>query len=310
MDKDARAGFDVWKSGSRKRRLSYGRVQVIQPETIEEALRARGETPDLIAVAGGTEVMPARNQGRRPGRLLDLTRIADMQQVGDGDPVRIGAGVTCTRLIEELGERVPVLAIAARTIGSRQIRNRATLGGAVALADPSGDLLAALLASGAEVEASGPAGTRRVPLEKFLTGPYTTDLRRQELVTALHVRSARGPAAYAKVGARNAMARAACAVAVAIDLPARRAVIALAAVGPSPLRAGRAEELFSAGAPWDQRAELDPQWLSEVGSRAAQECAPRSDRRGSAGYKRHAVAILTARALARAWRARSEPPWA
>jgi CO/xanthine dehydrogenase FAD-binding subunit len=290
--------------------LSYDRVRVLQPETIQQAVRAKSEAPDAIAVAGGTAVMLERNHGRRPGPLLDLTRIAEMAEVTGGEPVRLGAGLTCTRLIEELGDRLPVLAMAARTVGSRQIRNRATLGGAVALADPSADLLTALLASDAEVETSSIAGTRRLPLVSFLHGPYRSDLRPDELITALHVHSARGPAAYAKVGARNAMARAACAVAVALDLTARRVAIALAAVGQTPLRAVGAEELFAAEAQWDQSGDLDPRWLADVGARAASSCAPRWDRLGSAEYKRHAVAILTARALARSWRARSGQPWA
>lgn len=298
--------------GGVERRLSYGRVQVLQPETLEEALRSRREAPDSVAVAGGTEVMPERTQGRRPGQLLDLSRIGELRAVGDGkpgEPIRLGAGVTCTRLIEELAERVPVLAMAARTVGSRQIRNRATLGGAVALADPSADLLAALLALDGEIELSSFSGTRRLALGSFLTGPFTCDLRPEELVTAVLVAPAVGPAAYAKVGARNAMARAVCAVAVALDLTGRRAAIALAGMGPTTLRAGAAEGRFGAEAPWEQLGDLDPAWLSEVGAQAARDSAPRSDRRGSAEYKRHAAAVLTARALARAWRGRSGPPW-
>jgi CO/xanthine dehydrogenase FAD-binding subunit len=277
-------------------------VQVLQPETLQEAVRLRREVPSAIAVAGGTEVMPARRQGQRPGQLLDLSRIAGLQSVDDGRPVRLGAGVTCTRLIEELGGRIPLLAAAARTVGSRQVRNRATIGGAVALADPSADLLAALLALDAEVEAGSAAGTRRVGLGSFLTGPYTCDLRPDELVTAVLVRPASGPAAYAKLGARNAMARAVCAVAVALDPDARRVAIALVGVGPTPLRAAGAEARFSARAPWGSRDGLDPGWLTDLGRNAAGECAPIADRRGSVGYRRHAAAVLTTRALARAWR--------
>jgi CO/xanthine dehydrogenase FAD-binding subunit len=284
-------------------------VQVLQPETLEEALRARREVPDCVAVGGGTEVMPERTQGRRPGPLLDLSRIAELQAVGDGAALRLGDGaalrlgasVTCTRIIDDLADRVPVLAAAARTVGSRQIRNRATLGGTVALADPSADLLAALLALDAEVEVSSLHGPRRIALPSFLTGPFTCDLRPGELITAVSVSPVAGPAAYAKVGARNAMARAACAVAVVLDPEARRVAIALAGVGPTPLRVHGAEARFSAQAPWEQAGELESGWLAQVGAEAAGESAPRSDRRGSAQYKRHATAVLTARALRRAW---------
>jgi CO/xanthine dehydrogenase FAD-binding subunit len=288
-------------------------VQVFQPETLDGALQLRLEVEDAIPVAGGTEVMPARNRGRRPGPLLDLSRIGELRQagerdstdVGERDLLRLGAGVTCTQLIEQLDEQLPALALAARTVGSRQIRNRATVGGALALSDPSADLLAGLLVTGSEVEVASVAGARRVGLDQFFTGPHACDLREHELITAVRVRCARGPAAYGKVGARNAMARAACGVAVALDLPGRTAAIALAGVGPTPLRADAAEAVASAELPWEQSGPLDAEWLERIGALAAGEAAPRSDDRGSSAYKRHAVAVLTARLLARAWRGRS-----
>lgn len=268
----------------------------------------RLEVDNAIPVAGGTEVMPARNRGERLGPLLDLSRVAGFRDVDGQDFLRLAAGVTCTQLIEKLPDQVPALALAARTVGSRQIRNRATLGGALALADPSADVLAALLASGAEVELSSARGDRRIGLDEFFMGPYECDVHADELIAAVHVRSARGPAAYGKVGARSAMARAACAVAVALDPPGRRAAIALAGVGPTPLRAAAAEAVASAELPWEQPGPLEAGWLERIAALAARDAAPRSDRRGSSAYKRHAVAVLTSRVLARAWRGRSE--WA
>jgi CO/xanthine dehydrogenase FAD-binding subunit len=253
--------------------------------------------------------MPLRNRGERPGPLLDLSAVSELRQVEDGDPLRLGAAVTYTRQLEELADPLPVLAAAARTIASRQVRNRATLGGAVAIADPSGDILAALAAAGAEVELASAAGARRVPVTDFVTGPYACDLGTDELVTAVVVPRAAGPAAYAKVGARNAMARAACAVAVVLDVPRRAASIAVAAAGPTPLRATAAEELVAAEAPWGADGELDGSWLAKVAGLVAQATRPRSDRRGSDAYKRHAAAVLAGRALARAWRERTEWQW-
>jgi CO/xanthine dehydrogenase FAD-binding subunit len=254
--------------------------------------------------------MPLRNRGERPGPLLDLSRVAELGRVEEGDPFRLGAGVTYTRQLEELAEPLPVLAAAARTIASRQIRNRATLGGALAIADPSGDILAGLVAAGAVVELASTSGVRRLPAADFATGPYACDLRADELITAVLVPRAAGPAAYAKVGARNAMARAACAVAVVLDLGRRTAAIAVAAAGPTPLRAEAAEELVAAEGPWGEAGELEPGWVAKVGALVAQATRPRSDGRGSAAYKRHAAAVLAGRALARAWRGRGEPRWA
>jgi CO/xanthine dehydrogenase FAD-binding subunit len=82
MAKDEGPAFDVWNLGSRAPWLSFGRVHVFQPSTLKEALRTRREVPDAVVVAGGTEVMPARNQGRRPGPLLDLSRVPELQSVG------------------------------------------------------------------------------------------------------------------------------------------------------------------------------------------------------------------------------------
>jgi CO/xanthine dehydrogenase FAD-binding subunit len=286
-------------------------VSVIQPHVLGEALRARRDSPEAVVIAGGTEVMPFRNRGERPGPLLDLSRVDELRQVEGGGPVRLGATVTYTRVVEELAGRFPVLAAAARTIASRQVRNRATLGGALAIADPSGDILAALVASDAEVELASTAGARRVPAAGFLTGPYACDLQSDELITAVVLpREAAGPGAYAKVGARNAMARAACAAAVTLDLAGRSATIAIAACGPTPLRAPAAEKLLADEAPWTGPGELEPAALARVGTLVAEAVRPRSDGRGSAAYKRHAAAVLAVRALRRAWRVRTEERWA
>jgi xanthine dehydrogenase iron-sulfur cluster and FAD-binding subunit A len=271
-------------------------------------LRARRDIPEAVVVAGGTEVMPLRNRGERPGPLLDLSGVAELQAVEDGDPVRLGAAVTYTRQLEELAEPLPVLALAARTIASRQVRNRATLGGALAIADPSADILAALVAAGAEVELASASGARRLPVADFLTGPYQRDLAGDEVIVAVRVPRTAGPAAYAKVGARNAMARAACAVAVVLDTARRTAGIAVAASAPTPVRAAAAEELVAAEAPWDSGGELDAAFVARVGALVAEATRPRSDGRGSVAYKRHAAAVLGGRALARAWRSACSSP--
>jgi xanthine dehydrogenase iron-sulfur cluster and FAD-binding subunit A len=281
-------------------------MTLYRPQTLDEAVRIRRDEPDAVVVAGGTEVMPFRNRGGRPGPLLDLSRVDELARVTGG---RLGATVTYTRVIEELGGRFRVLAAAARTIAGRQVRNRATLGGAMAIADPSGDMATALLACGAEVELASTHGLRRVAAADFFTGPYQCGLRADELIAAVELPpAAAGPGAYAKVGARNAMARAACAVAVTLDPARRSAAIAIGACGPTPLRAPAAEALVAAEAPWDDGGELDPGWLRRVGALVADAARPRSDGRGPEDYKRHAAAVLAGRALRRAWRDRARDP--
>jgi CO/xanthine dehydrogenase FAD-binding subunit len=256
---------------------------VTQPTTLADALAARAAQPDATLVAGGTGVLVDMNAGLRPAGLIDLSRVAELAAIeDDGEVVRVGATVTYTRVIEELGDRLPGVAMASRTVASRQIRNRGTLGGALALRDPSGDALAGLLAAGARVEVACPPGTRTVGVGELEIGPG-------ELLTALLVPAATGPVAYAKAGMRNAMARAVCGVAVALD-PARRGV-AIAVVGARAARAPEAEALVAREAPWEGGAP-DRDLLRRAGELAAAALAP---------IPAHLTSVLTRRALERAW---------
>src|SRR6476646_2704784 len=105
--------------------------------------------PEALPIAGGTDVMVEINFDRhRPSAFQDLTRIGELSEWGqDGELLRIGAGVTYTRLIDELGDRLPGLAMASRTVGSPQIRNRGTVGGNLGSASPAGDAHPPLLAA-------------------------------------------------------------------------------------------------------------------------------------------------------------------
>jgi CO/xanthine dehydrogenase FAD-binding subunit len=259
------------------------RLLVTQPTTVTDVLVARAEAPGATLVAGGTGVLVEMNAGRRPSGLIDLSRVTELAAVeDDGSVVRVGATVTYTRVIEELGDRLGGVAAAARTVGSRQVRNRGTLGGALAIGDPTGDALAGLLAADAEVELAGPAGVRRAPVADVAIGAG-------ELLTAILVPIADGPVAYAKAGMRNAMARALCGVAVALR-PARRSV-AIAVVGARAMRAHEAEALFAREAPWDGGAP-DADLLRRAGESVAAAVAP---------IPPHMAATLTRRALERAW---------
>src|SRR6202030_241544 len=125
---------------------------------------------------------------------LDLTRIAELTEWWpENGRLRIGAGVTYTRLIDELGERLPGLAIASRTVGSPQIRNRGTVGGNLGTSSPAGDALPPLFADDAEVELASSAGTRRIRVDEFVTGAKHNCLAGDELITAFHVAPAGGP---------------------------------------------------------------------------------------------------------------------
>src|SRR5215469_11761969 len=140
-------------------------VDFIQPVSWAEALSVQADMPAAVALAGGTDLMVELNFGtRRPPALLDLTRVSELRQwdVG-GDEIRLGAAVTYSQLISELRDKLPGLALAARTVGSPQIRNRGTVGGNLGTASPAGDALPSLLAAGAQMEIASSQGTRSRP---------------------------------------------------------------------------------------------------------------------------------------------------
>ena len=164
-------------------------MDLVQPRTWTEALAARAERPDLLPIAGGTDVMVDINFGRsRPEGLLDLTRIDEIATWShDGGFVRIGAGVTYTQVQTELAGLVPGLAMASRTVGSPQIRNRGTVAGNLGSASPAGDALPPLLAAGATVEVESVRGGRLLAAADFFTGVKRNALEPDELIRAVRV---------------------------------------------------------------------------------------------------------------------------
>src|SRR5487761_1399539 len=136
-------------------------MDFLRPATLAHALEARAERPAAAAIAGGTDVMVELNFGtRRPDALLDLNRVAELTEAGTDDGMlRVGACVSYARIIGELGRELPGLAMAARTVGSPQIRNRGTVGGNLGSASPAGDMHPVLLACDALVEAASARGT-------------------------------------------------------------------------------------------------------------------------------------------------------
>jgi CO/xanthine dehydrogenase FAD-binding subunit len=274
-------------------------------ESLAAALEIKAVWPESTPIAGGTDLMVELNFGhRRPEALLDLSGVPELTGWDrDGDTVRVGAGVTFARVITELGGLLPGLAKAARTVGSPQIRNRGTLGGNLASASPAGDAHPPLLAAGAAVELASTRGVRQVPADHFFTGVKRSVLAADELVTAVLLPVAPGPQEFAKVGTRNAMVIAVCSVAVALD-PARRTVgTGIGSAAPTPRRGAAAEEYAAAAlaGEWDAAGELPAELLARFGELVAAAASPIDDVRGTAAYRRHALAVLGRRALGWAW---------
>jgi CO/xanthine dehydrogenase FAD-binding subunit len=257
-------------------------VDVLSPHSLEEALRLKAERADAVPIAGGTDVMVAINFDRlRPEALLDLTRVPELGGWSrENGSVRLGAGLTYTEAMREpLASVLPALAEASRTVGSPQIRNRGTIGGNLGTASPAGDALPPLLVEDAEVELASVRGIRTMPLSEFLVGPKRNALEADELVTAVLVRPTGAPQTFMKVGPRNAMVIAVVSLAVRVgdDL---RAAFGSAGPVPTLVRAARGE-------------------IDSFPERVADAASPIDDVRGSAAYRRHALLVLTKRALER-----------
>ena len=278
-------------------------MEFFQPESWREALEIKAAHPDAMPIFGGTDVMVDLNFDReRPEAILDLTPIPEIQEWGEEDGcLRVGAGVTYTRIIAELGSRLPGLSMASRTVGSPQIRNRGTVGGNLGTASPAGDALPPLYASNAEVELASTDGTHRVPVTEFITGPKRNSLKPNELIAAFHLPEAEGPQQFAKIGPRNAMVIAVCAFGLALHPEQRKVGTCLGSAAPTPIRAREAEEFIEGVLEWESRAEIGGGTLERFGEMVAMAARPISDVRGTADYRAHAVGVLARRTLKWAW---------
>ncbi len=287
-------------------------MEFFRPATWADALALRAEQPGVRAIAGGTDLMVEINFGRsRPAALLDLTGIPELAEwSADGPVIRLGAGVPYTRIIAELGDRLPGLAMASRTVGSPQIRNRGTVGGNLGSASPAGDAHPALLADDTVVEAASVRGTRDIPIREFFTGVKRSALDGDELIAAVRVPVADGPQQFSKVGVRNAMVIAVCSFAIALH-PERRSVgTGFGSAAPTPRPAAGAEEFLAAELAerglWESGGPLAESAVREFGDLVARAATPIDDVRGTAAYRRHSLAVLARRTLAWTWQAYRE----
>jgi CO/xanthine dehydrogenase FAD-binding subunit len=270
---------------------------------LADALEAKAAQPDAVPIAGGTDVMVELNFDKhRPAALLDLTRVEELAQWSfDDGRVRLGAGVTYARVISELGHVLPGLAMASRTVGSPQIRNRGTVGGNLGAASPAGDSHPPLLAADAEVEIASVRGVRRLPVTEFYTGVKRNALEPDELIAAVWITPPTGAEQFSKIGTRNAMVISVAAFGIALH-PDRRAVgTGIGSAAPTPRRAPDAEQFAAAHLDWDGRGTLDDTVVHEFGELVKAAASPIDDVRGTAAYRLHALAVMARRTLGWAW---------
>jgi CO/xanthine dehydrogenase FAD-binding subunit len=260
-------------------------MDVVSPRSLDEALRLKAELPGAVPIEGGTDVMVELNFDRaRPPALLNLNEVGELKGWSREDgTLRLGASLTYDEAMQApLAEELPALAEASRTVGSPQIRNRGTIGGNLGTASPAGDALPPLLIEGAEVELASVRGVRTMPLTEFLVGPKQNALDEDELIAAVLVQPSGAAQTFMKIGPRNAMVIAVCSLALSADRERGELRASFGSAGP-------VTGLVTA--PLDDR-ETFP-------DRVAEAASPIDDVRGTAEYRRHALRVLTARALDR-----------
>jgi len=260
-------------------------VQVFTPRSLDEALRVKSQQPAARPIAGGTDLLVELNFDRtRPEAILNLNEVSELRGWSREDgTLRLGAGLTYAEAMRApLAELLPALAEASRTVGSPQIRNRGTIGGNLGTASPAGDALPPLLVEEAQVELGSVRGVRSLPLTEFLVGPKRNALAEDELVLAVRLRPSRQPQTFMKVGPRNAMVIAVCSLAVVADRERGELRAAYGSAGPVPALVT---------VPLEEREHF-----AETVAAAA---SPIDDVRGTAAYRRHALAVIAARSLER-----------
>jgi CO/xanthine dehydrogenase FAD-binding subunit len=280
-------------------------MEVLLPRTLEEALELAAANPEVVPIAGGTDVMVELNMDLgRPETLMDVSRLSEL--VGwrrENGHLFLGSGVTYTRIMRELPEHT-ALVQASRSVGSPQIRNRGTVGGNLGTGSPAGDALPVLAAWDAEVVLARAGGsTRSVRWREFLTGVKQTALEPGELILGARWNVPRGPGSFSKIGTRNAMVIAVANLCLQVDEGSRKIRVALGSVAPTVVR-GDAAETFAAQALedaglWDDiGGSIGSDVIERFGELVADAANPIDDVRGTAAFRRHAVAVMARRALA------------
>ena len=260
-------------------------MDVLTPRSLDEALRQRAEHPGAVPIQGGTDVMVALNFDRaRPEVVLNLNEVAELRGWSRGNgTLRLGAGLTYAEALgDELAGTLPALAEASRTVGSPQIRNRGTIGGNLGTASPAGDALPPLLVEGARVELASARGVRELPLHEFLLGVKRNALADDELIVAVLVEPSAQPQTFMKIGPRNAMVIAVCSLALVADR-----------------ERGELRAAFGSAAPGVPLVTASLDAAADFPEQVAAAASPIDDVRGTAAYRRHALRVLTRRALER-----------
>ncbi|MGD9985895.1 FAD binding domain-containing protein [Pseudonocardia sp.] len=277
--------------------------EYVSPASLDDAIAAMSapDAGDVKVLAGGQSFVPLLSlRLAQPSLVVDINGIDELTGITENAGVLTIGSLVRQRDAEHsdvVAKACPLMAEAIPFIGHTAIRNRGTIGGSIAHADPAAELPTVAACLDADMVARGPAGERTIPAAEFFTGFFTTALAEDEILTAIRVRSA-GPAtgaAYEEVARRHgdfAMVGVAAQVRLDGDVVAE-ARIALSGVGIAPVRAGSAEAALTG-------RTVDDSILEEAAQAAVADLSPSSDLHGSAAYRKHVAGVLIRKAVATA----------
>lgn len=257
-------------------------LEHVRPRTLHEALRILRDDPDVVPLAGATDLYVSLNFGTLKGRrFLDIWHLRSLRRIADkGDMLSIGALATFSAISASraVRSRIPMLVAASREIGGIQIQNRGTLGGNVANASPAADTLPVLAAAEATVLLLSRAGERRVPITSYYTGYRSSVKRSDELIAAIEIPRLDERQYFRKVGTRAAQAISKVVMAAIRGASPR---IALGSVAPTVVRLPRTEIALAQGAPVEEAVRI-----------LESEIHPIDDVRSTAEYRRRVAGNL------------------
>ena len=272
------------------------KFEYLKPDSIEETisiLSQHGEKAQILN--GGTDlIVGIRDKIIQPEYLIDIKAISQLNRItyNKQDGLNIGATVTLNEISNSkvVQTHYPILVKACKTVGSYQVRNRATLVGNICNASPAADTTPPLLVLDAKVNIIGPIGEKIVPIHQFFTGVKKNILKKGEIVTSITIPPIKGKwfGVYLKQGRKKEVDLATVGVAVVCIRDEVR--IALGAVAPVPVRAFKTEELLKG-------KTIDESLLEKAGKSALTEVSPISDIRSSQEYREEIIKVLVRRAI-------------
>ena len=286
-------------------------MKYYDPKSFEEALELldsqKQKREALVILAGGTDVVPKLNTRPERSGYFDKPLVsmeersilylgdAGLKYIRDeGSAITIGAMTTMTEILESKEiRRIPVLKEALQEMAGITIRNAATIGGNIMNASPAADSVPALIVLGARAVLASVSGQREVPVEQLFTGPGSTDTRENEMLKEVIIPVGEGRGSFLKFGRRKAESLSIVNGAAYAEMEAgicRKAVLAIGAAAPRPLRLTSVEQML-------EGADINDALIEQAAKAAADAVSPIDDKRASAAYRKQLAEVLVKRTL-------------